>query len=442
MRWLAALGVIPALALLAACASSGPPVVESHIAAGEEPYLTEPLRGYPLTADAEFERRVTEGYGLLEAGGDLLEIATAGTQLLEVDPGFHPARVLLAQVEFVRGNEAAALELLAPVAGELPEYLACQLLLGRAAEKTDDLPLAFRSYRQVAEMSSAAWERADELQDEAIDAVFARLEHELDRGWIEEAEPHLTWLVRWAPDELRTLEAERLVAVATGDPEAELAAVRRLAEAETSDEILERLGDLEVEIGDVRAGLEQYEMLAERRPDDPELAEKIARAKFLWRLELLPLQVQEIAKKPRLSRADFATLLYWLVPEVRYAQVSNPPIATDILDHPRREEILRAMNLGLMSIDRTLHRFAPAAPMTRALALTALLGLLKLSDLEFSCLAEVEVPQLAGSWSLTCRKAAQCRMIPEEADCLPAADISGPEALDLFRRCLDLLGSR
>jgi len=209
-----------------------------------------------------------------------------------------------------------------------------------------------------------------------------------------------------------------------------------------SDEILERLGDLELEIGDVRAGLEQFEMLAERYPDAPELAEKVARAKFLWRLELLPPYVQELAKKARLNRAEFATLLYWLVPEVRYAQVSNPPIATDILDHPRREEILRVMNLGLMSIDQTLHRFAPAAPMTRVLALMALIRLLKLSDLEFSCLAEVEATALAGSWTLTCRKAAQCRMIPEEADCLPAAEISGPEALDLFRRCLDLLGSR
>ncbi|MCP4654746.1 MAG: hypothetical protein GY856_04920 [bacterium] len=442
MRWLAALGVIPALALLAACASSVPQVTESHIAAGEEPYLTEPLRGYPLTADVEFERRVTEGYGLLKAGGSLLEIAAGGRQLLEVDPGFHPARVLLAQVEFVRRNEPATVELLLPVAAELPEYLACQLLLGRAAENTEDLPLAFRSYRQVAELSAAAWERAAELQSEALEVVFARLEHELGRGRIEDAEPHLTWLLRWAPDERRTLEAERLLAVATGDPEAELAAVRRLAAAEASDEILERLGDLELEIGDVRAGLEQFELLAERYPDDPELAEKIARAKFLWRLELLPPQVQEVAKKPRLSRADFATLLYWLVPEVRYAQVSNPPIATDILDHPRREEILRAMNLGLMSIDRTLHRFAPAAPATRVLALTALLGLLKLSDLEFSCLADVETTELAGSWALACRKAAQCRMIPEPADCLPAAEISGPEALDLFRRCLDLLGSR
>ena len=161
------------------------------------------------------------------------------------------------------------------------------------------------------------------------------------------------------------------------------------------------------------------------------------------RLELLPPFVRQLANAGELDRADFATLLYWLVPGVRYAEVSDPPIATDILDHPRREEIVRVMNLGLVRVDETLHRFSPGDRMTRQGALGALLGLLSLSDREFSCLKPAEAAAIAesGSRELICGKAAQCRLIPETGDCLPRAAISGPEALDLFRRALDLLES-
>ena len=44
------------------------------------------------------------------------------------------------QVDFLSGDDATVLERLAPVADELPGYLTCQLLRGRAAERRDQSP--------------------------------------------------------------------------------------------------------------------------------------------------------------------------------------------------------------------------------------------------------------------------------------------------------------
>ena len=439
-----------AAALLAGCATSVPPVPRSHIPEREAAYLLDPLTGYPLSAAPELERQVHEGYETLWSGGDLAAVAAATRALLEAHPGLHPAAVLMAEVAYVRGHAvglpaaaAEARELLSPVVEELPDYLAAQMLWGRLAERLDELVQAWRAYDRVAGASTVARRRAAELAPRAIEILALRVGDLVGRGHLDEAERQLAEIESWAADESVVLEARRSLAVAQGDVETEREVLGRLVAARPDDEeIAERLADLDVIAGDVRLGLRRLEDLAARRPDDEELADKVARAKFLRRLELLPSFVKEMAAEAVLTRAELATLFYWLVPSVRYADVTNPPIATDILEHPRREEILRVMNLGLIPVDETLHLYSPEDAATRVAALGALLRLLRISHADFACLSEAEARTLAAApmrW--TCRKAADCRLIPEEADCLPLASLSGPDALDLFRRALDLLGS-
>lgn len=398
--------------------------------------------GYPLAAPAELEERARRAHAALKGAGDL-EAAVAEMEAVSAeDPGFHPAPVVLAQIAFLQGELAQAFDLLSPVADELPEYLACQVLQGRVAEELEDLPLAFHAYRRASGGSSAAREKAAELEPRVIGITLDRIVDLIDRGRLEEADEELAALEEWAGDRIPVIEARRTLAFAEGDVEREIETLERLvAEGVDEVELPERLADLYLISGDIRTAIETLEDLAARDPDDEESSDKLEHAKFLWRLQLQPPHVQEVASKSVLSRADLATLLYWLVPSVRYAEVADPPIATDILDHPRREEILPVIFLELVPVDETLHRFSPERAATRSLALASLLGLLGLSPSEFSCLDPAEAKALAGSQSLVCRKAAHCRLIPEPADCLPEARISGPDALDLFRRTLDLLGS-
>jgi hypothetical protein len=147
----------------------------------------------------------------------------------------------------------------------------------------------------------------------------------------------------------------------------------------------------------------------------------------------LPQAVQQVAAKPDLDKADFAVLLYWLVPNVRYARPTAGRIATDVLDHPQREEIVRVVNLGLMDVDPTLHRFSPGAPVRRGAALRVLVRLLGQSKQGISCLGDGSAP--------ACEVAVRCHLIAGVEGCQAQAPLSGPEAVELIRRSLDLLGA-
>ena len=432
---------VPTLLVSFSCTVSGPPVPETKPVSIDDPFVVSPLEGYPLTVVADLEERVRVAHADLLRGREPAEVESAGRQMLEEDPGFHPASVLAAQVAYLSRDDAAAVELLRPVADELPEYSAAQLLLGRVSERVGELPIAFEAFAHIAPSNDLARQRAEEIRPRAIEIVANRLRDEIDRGRVEGAEEHLDWLDTWAYESLEALEGKRLVAVEKGDLETELEVLRALTADAADLELARRLGHLELEIGDVRAGLEQFEELALQYPDDPVVGDDLERAKFVWRLQLLPPDVQAISRQGELDRADFATLLYWLVPRIRFSQISNPPIAADILDHPQRDQILRVLNLGLMEVDETLHRFDPGGSATRLVVLRALLALMGSSERELACLAQAEALAMDRSRGAVCRDAARCRLIEEATECLPAASISGAEALELFRASLDLLGT-
>lgn len=437
----AAISALLVAVLFSACAPSAPEVVPPRIPEREARYLSPPLRGYPLTADSELSSAVRQAYDQMMAGGETSLVAARAQEVLELDGGFHPAHVLLAQVDFLAGDDASVLQRLAPVADELPEYLACQLLRGRAAERRDQIVMAYEAFRRVSGRSELASRRSEALSERALDIVERRFTDALERGRVEDAQRTLEILREWLGPEPRVLDAELQLTVAQGDLEGELALLRELAPQSDDIEWRRRWAFLELEIGDVRRGLETFEVLAGEFPDDVELTDQLDRAKFLWRLQLLPPDIQDLARKAELDRADFAALLYWLIPQVRLNPLDRPPIATDILEHPRRQEILPVTDMGLLEVNTTLHRFEPDAPVTRQMVLTAFLRLLDVAEKDFSCLGRGEWRAVRGSTSLLCAKAAQCRMIPEVAECLPAAPMSGAEALELFRYEINLMGS-
>ncbi len=436
-RWICALPLV----LLGACASPAPEAPVVRPATREDPFVIQPLSGYPLTATDELTTGLASAYDDLRLGVDLLTVEAAARQLLEDDAGFLPARVLLAQVQYLGQRDSEAIDELSPIVDELPSYTAAQLLLGGAAERAGNLPIALEAYTHLAEQGdSLAAKRGDGVRPRALEIVFNELGYELGRGHVEIAEKHLSWLEHWGEESWELVEGSRLVAVATGDLKRELAAVRLLGQQSGELEFLQREGQLELEVGDVRVGLDKLEALYREFPEDAVTRDLLDEAKFLWRLQLLPADVQETGRKAELDRADVATLLYWLVPEVRYSQVTNPPIAADILDHPNRDAILRVLNLGLMEIDETRHRFEPDATATGVDVLSALISLLNLSRRSFACLPDSNVLDVDRSWRTICHLAMGCGLVEEGASCGPTG-VAGRETLELFRRTLNLLGS-
>jgi hypothetical protein len=429
-------------AILGACGSApGPaPVPEpprgpqlQPFAVEEQPFLVDPMTGYARQVDPERQERLQAAHrALLTASDRQGALETAG-ELLREDPGFAPAQVLLAQIDLGDGSFAKAVERLLPVSDGMPQYVASQLVLGRAAELAGDVPLAYSAYREIAPRNQRAFQKVGELHPRALEIVSNRLQEALRESRWDEAEKHLSLLRAWAPSEGRTLEGARALAVARGDRIAELAAVKELATQRPGERALvERRAELELAVGDPSAGLQIVQDLADQNPRDPVLAEKLAAAKFRWRMSLLPAHVQELATRSELTRADLAVLLYWLIPNVRYGRPSAGRIATDVLEHPRQEEIVRVVNLGLMDVDSILHRFSPGAPARRSTALRSLGLVLSRFGQGVACLGK--------GGGGTCEMAAGCGLLSPEEECRATAALTGSEAVELIRRTLKHLG--
>jgi hypothetical protein len=194
-----------------------------------------------------------------------------------------------------------------------------------------------------------------------------------------------------------------------------------------------------LEVGDAGAGLRILQELASEHPQDTGLQDQLARARFLWRLQLLPIEARGLVNRAELSRGDFSAMLYWLFPEVRYGQSKQVRIANDVLDHPYREEIVRVVNLGIMDIDERLHQFSPNDAVTRAAALTSMVRLLIRKQPPLACVGGLQ-RNASLDLDTVCRVVASCGLIASSSKCRPAGTVSGTEAVELSRPTLNLLG--
>ena len=372
--------------------------------------------------------------------GDAAAAAAVAEEALAVDPELPPAHVLLGQAQLVARDLGPARDTLAPVVARFPAYTAAGMAAARTAELLGELPEAYGIYRRLAAGSPLALERAGAIHQRAVDVVAQRTHEALRRGRVGEARTHLATLREWAAGERSTLEAALAVARAADDPREELAAVRGLLATGSDPALVERRGELELAVGDPAVAIEIFEDLASRHPEEPRYADALDQAKFRWRANNLPSEVQSLLEKPELLRADYAVLLYWLVPGVRAGVASTARIATDVLDHPNRQEIVRVVNLQLMDVDGTLRHFEPHARVRRAHALRALLRMLQRAAAPPSCVAPLQ-GNPSPSRDAVCAAAAACGMLPAPADCLPDAGVSGAEAAAWIARTQSLLGS-
>lgn len=445
-RRIAAASLLVVLLASFACTTAPPPPPSSSrepvqrapqplaLDEADRPYLIDPFEGYPRNVDPEVRERLTNVWRDLLEAGDTEGAIRVSAELREQDIELLPAQVVVGQVDFAARQDRRVIERLLPVGDQFPTYTSSQLLLGRAAERLGDIPLAYSAFRAIAARSSLARKRAGEMHPRAMEIVSNRLDEALRVEDLEESRKQLGFLQSWGPSELATLEAALKVAEAFDDRHAELAAIKDLSARRPGDRhLLERQAELELAVGDPSIGLNIVQDLAARNPRDPVLAEKLEAAKFRWRLSQLPQGVQTVASKAELNKADLAVLLYWLVPDVRNSRPTAGRIATDVLDSPHQQEIVRVVNLGLMEVDPTLHRFSPGAQVRRGPALRVVLR--TMARFGTSSCGGVSVNS-----SNTCEAAIACRLVSSEEECQSGASLPGSDAVEIIRRSLKHLG--
>jgi len=435
LRWLP-------LLLISACASGGGDTAQ-RIQSAQRQYLLSPLDGWTGTRSSRMAVDVQEAFDRMMIRGSTLEARAAGEAILDQDSEFAPARLLVAQAAFIDGRRSTARELLDVVLGAREDYPAAVLLRARIAELESDVVGAFARYRSLQGRLTIAARRATELEAQAVDDVGRQIDDNLASNRIDEARRLHALLTDWVPGSVALLEADWRLAAAAGSEEEELAAVRSLWQVQPENTMaLERLAALEFEAGAIQVALRLFERLSAENPNDLRRAELLARARFQWRLDLLPEDVVELTDAVLLSRTDWASMLYWLIPGVRNTSpsrggIAGGRIAADILDVPprRRQEIARVINRGLMEVDRALHRFDPGSNASRRDVLDSLLRVLVLSRPAPSCVGDFGATTTPSS-DLICQSAARCGLLAETEDCLPTAALGGAEAQDLIRKTL------
>lgn len=120
------------------------------------------------------------------------------------------------------------------------------------------------------------------------------------------------------------------------------------------------LADIEVAEGNFTAAMRRLERLVEVS-NDPRFRKRFDEVKVAWHESTLPPRFHEAVSSPALTREQLAVLLFWKVPAVRFAQqISQPPIAVDLQGVRGREEMVRALALELLSVDRSSRRARPS----------------------------------------------------------------------------------
>ncbi|MDX1631356.1 MAG: hypothetical protein R3234_05825 [Thermoanaerobaculia bacterium] len=394
------------------------------------PFLISPETGYPLALGSEVAARIEEGYRTGARTGRPAVTRSIANELLDLDRDLEPAFVLQAQAAVLEGRFSEAAEWAARAVESHPQYTAAQLVLGRASEELGQIPRAYAAYRSVSDRSQVARKRTRTLEPRVEEILRKRALEALDRNRVQDATRTLEELRLLVPDSPDTLELLARVHRAADRSEEELRTLRKLRKLRDGDpELSERLAELEVEVGDPGAALEILEALQSEFPDRRGLEELEERAKFRWRLRNLPGEVQEILEEPRLSRGDYAVLLYWMVPAVRAATNVEGRIATDILDHPHRRRIARVVNLGLMDLTPGTRGFEPERAVRRVDALESLLGVLAKRNPVPACVMDWARSGNPSTES-SCETAAACGFLREASECLPGGEVSSDQAVE------------
>ncbi|MGE0639188.1 MAG: tetratricopeptide repeat protein [Thermoanaerobaculia bacterium] len=433
LRQRSLLPAITAAALLTSCGP--PPAPPSPVASVDSsllPFLLDPVQDCPAAESSGAE--ATSISRQLRIDGDAASALAKTERLREADRASLALRIVRGQALLIAGRPSESHESLRGSEYWLDSCPPLALVYGRAAEEAGEYLEAFELFLRVRGRSEAAATRLREISDRALEEGGRRFTEEVTRGRLEQAAETAQKLQQFWPQSEIALRAEMDVGRRLDDPARELAAVRALQVARPEDrDLAMRRGRLEIEAGDPRVGLRLIEELAAASPGDSELAAEVARARFDWRLLNAPERVRSLGRKSSLTRADFAMLLYWMVPQVRTVRVADARIASDVLDHPAREEIVRIVNLGVMTVDESLHRFVPEAPLRRSEAVASLVRLLR----------EVAVSSCAGprggGREAVCSAGLACGIARDSADCQSGTPVSGREAIGMLTIALDRL---
>jgi len=366
LLFLAALAVAALRCASTNAPSSGPPLIPET--RGEDRYLIDPRIGFDRPAPPKVETRFESGWRAFQVG-DNAGARMVFDQIRKAHPEYLPATLGLAAIDIRDGHFDRAALAIERAQAKVSSYTAAEVYTGEIAVRQSQLKRAYDIYSQLATQIAVP----DIVKDRYAD-IRERYFEELSANARAATGPDANRILREAltinpaARDLRMQLVRNLLAQKNWDEARTTLDPLVNTEANKSD-VQESLAEIEVGRGQYEQAIQRYEMLS-KRDRDPRYANRLNELKARWTEENMPPQFRKAIESEVATRADLAVLLYWKLASIRFAQnVGTPPIAIDVENATGRDEIVRAIALGILQVDPVTRRVGPNSPVT-ASALT------------------------------------------------------------------------
>lgn len=352
--------VIAAVLLAASCATAPPPATTP---AGEDRYLPDPRTGYTGIATPAVAKQFDAAWRFALSGNEL-EAGRRLTGVLRADPDYLPATLTRAFLDLRAGRLAEATKIVDAVLVKNADYTAALTYQAEIAVRENRTRTAWDLYRAIAARNDApatAAERVAMLQNTLYTDSFTAAKAASGEESVRLLRESLTF--QPSAFEPRILLAQHLLAQRRFD-DARKELDPLLDTSADRTEVQELLAEIDVGRSRYEEAILRLDRLA-RKTKDERYARRLEEIKQEWSAANMPSYHREALESPSVTRAQFSVLLYWTVPSIRFARnLGTPGIATDLTGLEGREEMIRALAIGLFDIDPITRTVNPGRTIT------------------------------------------------------------------------------
>lgn len=351
---------LAAAVLATRCATTPPPAVVSE---SDDRFLVDPRLGFTPIAE-KLDRRLDRPWQSF-IRGDVAAARNSFADLRAKNPEYLPAALGEAAIDIKGGNFDRAWQVVELATSRLPNYTAAQIYEAEIAARQHRLRRANELYTSIVDNPGApavARNRLNEVRRQLFEDLVASATNAPDAESVRLLREALT--LDPSARAARLLLVSRLTAAKKWeDARLVLTPLTNSADVDRTD-VQAALAEIEIGQGQYEQAIVRYERLA-RREKDPRYAKRLEEVKEEWTAANMPPQYRKALKSEAISRDDFAVLLFWKVASIRFAQnLGSPTIAVDIGEVAGRDEIIRAIAAGVLTVDPVTRRVNPNATVT------------------------------------------------------------------------------
>lgn len=363
--------VLAAIGVIAACSTkpSPPPAVAPE---GDSRFLIDPRIGWDRPVDAAIDRRFDTAWRFILAG-DYERARSILSSLRQEAPDYVPVSLAEAALNIRQGRLEAARAIAERIAAGNPNSIPAAVYEAEIDVAQNQLRSAYERYRSLSPLPNVpaiVAQRRAELQTRLFEQLYHSALGAPDAEAVQMLREAL--LVDPAASAARILLVQKLITLRTfEEARRELDPLLNSSAVDRTD-VQEALAEIEVGTGQYQNAIARYERLTRNDPDG-RYARRLEQVKQQFAIANMPPQFLRAVGEPSITRGDLAVLMYWKIAAVRFAQdLAAPPIAIDIGDAPGRDEIIRAIALGIYQVDPVTRQVNPYATVTAwSLARTA-----------------------------------------------------------------------